>query len=77
MGFYDKLNKGCKTFQLRTAIKKLKEGKTIRVASWGRTVFRTRRKNTEIWMQFPGGRWTKLGTLKDFSKSEYKREKSA
>jgi hypothetical protein len=73
MGYYDKLNKGCKLIKLRTAIKKLKEGKTIRVAEWGRTLFRMRNNNTEVWMLYPGCYWNKLGTLKDFRTSEYDR----
>jgi len=73
MGCYDKLNKGCKLIKLRTAIKNLKDGKTIRVAEFGRRIFKMRNNNTEVWFLYPGCYWHKLGTLEDFRKSVYER----
>ncbi len=73
MGYYDKLNEGCKSVRIRTAIKKLKEGKTIRIADYGRTLFKARNKNTEIWMLYPDCNWQKYGSLKSFCTDEHDR----
>ena len=70
MGYHDKLNKDCKSVKIRTAVKKLKEGKTIRL-SWGQTIYKLRMNGTEVWMYYPGLTWTKYGSLKEFRLGEY------
>ena len=59
-----------KTFLMRTAIKKLKEGKTIKIANKGNrdVIYRTRKNNTEVWFYSKtlDKNWLKLGTLKEF-----------
>jgi len=60
-----------KNFFIRTAVKKLKEGKTIKVAdNCLSTRYKTRNNNTEVWMHYPGLEWSKYGTLKEFACSE-------
>lgn len=65
-----------KTFFIRTAIKKLRQGKIIKVAdNHCLLVYKTRKNNTEVWRQVIGYNWTKYGTLKTFASNTYKMEK--
>ncbi len=58
-----------KSVKVRTAIKKLKEGKTIRLFI-GQTIYKLRMKGTEVWMYYPGLVWTKYGSIKEFRSGE-------